>query len=94
ITCMSMCMISVNQRCNLLVSMNGFFCHVSGTPESVIEMLAHTGMSISKDSIHNVVDSLSAESCMKIWGDGKLMATGWAFDNIGWHQKPADPTLE
>ncbi|KAF8575412.1 hypothetical protein K439DRAFT_1296560, partial [Ramaria rubella] len=91
---LSILMISVNQWCNLLASINGFFCHASGAPETVINMMAHTGLSISTTSIHCATVSLSEESRKRIHELGQTFCTAWVFDNIGWHQKPADPTLE
>ncbi|KAF8589049.1 hypothetical protein K439DRAFT_1333724, partial [Ramaria rubella] len=94
VACLSILMISVNQRCNLLASINGFFCHASGAPETVITMMAHTGLSISTTSIHRATVSLSEESHKRICELGQTFCTAWVFDNIGWHQKTADPTLE
>ncbi|KAJ6608569.1 hypothetical protein B0H10DRAFT_2302585 [Mycena sp. CBHHK59/15] len=52
----SMLMQSTNQQ---LKSVIGIFLHASNTPSKVIETLARMGVSISADSIHSAVHSLS-----------------------------------
>lgn len=87
-------MTSVNQRSNWLQSIIGIYFHACDTPDSVIEVLAHSGISISISSINNAVNSLSkkASQCIKDLGQTFLVA--YCIDNIGWDQKPANSTLE
>ncbi|KAF8579222.1 hypothetical protein K439DRAFT_1282658, partial [Ramaria rubella] len=93
-TCITVFMNSVNQFCNLLPSIVGIFCHASGEPEGVINMLAHAGISISTTSINNIVNSLSIESWAQVWDSGQSLLTAWCFDNFSWLHKPANLTLE
>ncbi|KAK7683367.1 hypothetical protein QCA50_013629 [Cerrena zonata] len=52
---MSILMNSTNQRCNPLASIIGIFLHSTSTPELVIEVLAHAGLSLSLRAIHTMV---------------------------------------
>lgn len=63
-------------------------------PDSVIEMMAHAGTSISTTSINNAITSLSIESRRRVRELGQTLCAAWGFDNIGWQEKPAEPTLE
>ncbi|KAJ6489495.1 hypothetical protein C8R47DRAFT_938826, partial [Mycena vitilis] len=58
----SIMMQSTNQQSNMLESVIGIFLHASNTPSKVVETLARMGVSISLDSIHNAVHSLSRET--------------------------------
>jgi len=73
---------STNQKCNPLASVIGLFLHSTSTPELVIEMLAHCGLSISPSSIHTAVSSLSVnaqESLRHLFSD---MCASFVYDNF------------
>jgi hypothetical protein len=55
-----------NPKTNALESIIGIFLHSCGTLEKVIETLAHLGISISLNAIHNTITSLSIKSANAI----------------------------
>ncbi|KAI0083556.1 hypothetical protein BDY19DRAFT_1079007 [Irpex rosettiformis] len=56
---MSIIMFSMNQKCNALATAMGMFFHSANTPELVVEVFAHAGLSVSTTSIHSMIASLS-----------------------------------
>lgn len=78
----------------MLQAVNGFFLHSCGTPELVIKMLSHSGFSISCSALSQGIKSLTLESKARIHALGQTLLVAWSFDNIGWHQKPTDTTIE
>ncbi|KAJ7810658.1 hypothetical protein B0H13DRAFT_1667395 [Mycena leptocephala] len=78
----SMMMQSTNQQSNMLESVIGIFLHASNTPSKVIETLARMGISISLDSIHNAVHSLSRETFNRLRTMGQTLLVGYAYDNF------------
>jgi hypothetical protein len=50
---------SSNEQFNALQCIVGFFLESKGTPEGVIEMLAHMGVSVSTQTTRNMVNSLT-----------------------------------
>ncbi|KAJ7795392.1 hypothetical protein B0H14DRAFT_3554585 [Mycena olivaceomarginata] len=78
----SIMMQSRNKNCNALESVFGIFLHASNTPSKVVETLAHMGISISPDAIHNAVHSLSHETYHTLRAMGQTLLVGYAYDNF------------
>ncbi|KAI0702312.1 hypothetical protein BC835DRAFT_1411137 [Cytidiella melzeri] len=49
----------INQQCNALAAVMGMFFHSTSTPELVVEVFAHAGLSLSLTTVHKMVNSLS-----------------------------------
>ncbi|KAJ6578606.1 hypothetical protein B0H10DRAFT_1836287 [Mycena sp. CBHHK59/15] len=94
IVIISMLMQSANQQSNILESVIGIFLHASNTPSKVIETLAHMGISISIDSIHNAVHSLSRETYHRLRAMGQSLLVSYAYDNFDINFPHLIPTLE
>ena len=80
-TILSIILHSQNQKVNAFETTMGLFLHSCRTPDKVINVLAHLGISISVHSIHLAVTSLSAESANRIRGFGQSLLVAWAYDN-------------
>jgi len=74
--------------------MIGLFCHSTNTPELLIEMLAHAGFSISTNSIHNMIGSLSNKSAEKVWSLAQSLTASFAYDNFDMEFKSHNPTIK
>jgi hypothetical protein len=66
---MSILMMSINQKCNLVASIISIFCHSTLAPELVIKMLAHTGLSNSllkksNEKLHNLAKTFLMGFCL------------------------------
>ncbi|KIJ10208.1 hypothetical protein PAXINDRAFT_86395, partial [Paxillus involutus ATCC 200175] len=85
---------NTNSHCNVLQSIVGIFCHSTGTPARVIDVLSHAGLSISASSINNAVDSLSKESASAVKKSLQTLQTALAYDNFDIDFKTAQPTVE
>ncbi|KZP32766.1 hypothetical protein FIBSPDRAFT_907052 [Athelia psychrophila] len=83
-----------NQRCNALESVFGVFLHSTNTPQKVIDALAHMGVSISVDAIHNAVRALSIETHATIREMGRTLLVVYAYDNFDIDFKTHKPTFE
>ncbi|KAJ3555332.1 hypothetical protein NM688_g2636 [Phlebia brevispora] len=79
---MSILMQGRNQHCNALQSTTGIFLHSCNTPEKVIKVLAHMGISIAPSSIHRAIRSLSRETAKAIRALGQTRVASVAFDNF------------
>ncbi|KAF6747015.1 hypothetical protein DFP72DRAFT_1075838 [Ephemerocybe angulata] len=90
----SIIMQSGNQKVNALASIIGVFLHASRTPERVIEALAHMGISISVNTIHNAITSLSAQSAQQIRSLGQSLLVAYAYDNFDVDLQSKVPTVE
>ncbi|KAJ7766969.1 hypothetical protein DFH07DRAFT_955088 [Mycena maculata] len=90
----SMLMQSTNQQSNMLESVRGIFLHASNTPSKVIETLARMGISISVDSIHNAVDSLSRETVARLRIMGQSLLVIYVYDNFDINFPHLVPTVE
>ncbi|KAF7981236.1 hypothetical protein HWV62_34597 [Athelia sp. TMB] len=66
IVLLSMLVQSTNHKCNALQSLVGLFLQSSGTPETVVELLARLGILVTTTSINNMVNSLSSESSVEM----------------------------
>lgn len=84
----------MNQKANLLQAVNGIFLHSCGTPETVFSILAHAEFSISMESISHDMKSLSVKSLQNNRRLAQGLNIAWGFDNIGFHKKLADTTVQ
>ena len=91
---MSILMNSTNQRCNPLASIIGIFLHSTSTPELVIEVLAHAGLSLSLSAIHTMVTSLSNTSVKRLRTLTKTLLAAFANDNFDMDFKSWSSTIE
>src|ERR1700733_7973083 len=91
---MSVMMQSSNQRCNALQSAVGMFLESCNTPETVRELLAHMGISVSTTAINDMVNSLSKETQTEIRRLGQSLLAAYAYDNLDIDLKHAVPTIE
>ncbi|KAJ7827556.1 hypothetical protein B0H13DRAFT_2373776 [Mycena leptocephala] len=89
-----MMMQSTNQQSNMLESVIGIFLHASNAPSKVIETLAHMGISISVDSIHSAVHSLSRETYERLRTMGRSLLVSYAYDNFDIDFPNLVPTVE
>ena len=85
---------SSNQKCNALESVFGIFLHSTNTPEKVIIAIAHMGTSISVNSIHGAVHSLSDETTETLCSMGQTLLVSYAYDNFDIDFKRSVPTVE
>ncbi|KIK32774.1 hypothetical protein CY34DRAFT_27153 [Suillus luteus UH-Slu-Lm8-n1] len=83
-----------DNRCNTLQCVFGIFLHSTGTPQRVIDVLAHAGVSISTQSIATAVKSLSNEAGVQIKQAVQTLTTALAYDNFDIDFKTAQPTIE
>jgi len=84
---------STNRSCNTLQSALGIFLHSCGTPETVRELLAHMGLSISTTSINEAISNLSKEAIAETRRIGKSLLTTYAYDNFDIDLKHSTPTV-
>ena len=85
---------STNQKTNALESIIWIFLHSCGTPEKVIETLAHMGLSISVDAVHQAITSLSDKSANTLRELGQTFLIAYAYDNFDVNLKTSVPTVE
>ncbi|KAJ7442353.1 hypothetical protein B0H11DRAFT_1749235 [Mycena galericulata] len=90
----SIMMQSTNQQSNMLESVIGIFLHASNTPSKVIEALARMGVSISVDSIHNAVHSMSRETYQRLRTMGQTLLVSYTYDNFDINFPNTVPTVE
>ncbi|KAF8218615.1 hypothetical protein L208DRAFT_1117250, partial [Tricholoma matsutake] len=79
---------------NALESIIGIFLHSCGTPEKVIEALAHLGITISVNAIHHAITSLSTKSAVAIQQLGQTLLASYAYNNFDVDLKTSTPTAE
>jgi hypothetical protein len=91
---MSILMFSTNQKCNALAAVMGMFFHSTSTPELVIEVCAHAGLSVSITTIHNMVDSLSKSASEALRKLAKTKSFAFAYDNFDMDFKGWASTIE
>ena len=72
----------------------GIFLHSCETPETVLEALAHMGITISTTAINEAVRSLSKESGAKMKDLGRSFLSLYAYDNLDLDLKHSMPTME
>src|ERR1700678_2790378 len=90
----SIMMQSRNAKCNVLESVFGIFLHLTNTPQKVIQVLSHMGISISISAIHTAIHSLSLETHETLRAMGQTLIVGYAYDNFDIDFKTAVPTIE
>ena len=78
----SILMQSSCQKANTFQSMLGIFLHACRTPEKVIEMLAHMGVSVSTTTIHDSIKSLSMNARCALQQLGRTMCAAIVYDNV------------
>ncbi|KAF8981381.1 hypothetical protein BDQ17DRAFT_1263022 [Cyathus striatus] len=94
VTILSIIMQSSNQQTNALKTIIGIFLHACKTPEKVTEALACLGISISLNTIHAAVASLSMESADTLRKMGQTHLVAYAYDNFDVDLKTSIPTVE
>ncbi|XP_006457028.1 hypothetical protein AGABI2DRAFT_78952 [Agaricus bisporus var. bisporus H97] len=85
---------STNRRCNTLQAVVGLYLQACGTPEAVIKLVSHLGISISSSSINDAITSLSAKAEEKMQDAASKFTTAYAYDNLDVNLKHGTPTLE
>ncbi|KAG1888769.1 hypothetical protein F4604DRAFT_1877255 [Suillus subluteus] len=85
---------SMNHRSNALQSILGIFLQSTHTPQKVIDTLARIGISISMDSIHAGIRSLSTESQNTLQTLGKSLLASYAYDSFNVDLKTQVPLTE
>ncbi|KAJ3560540.1 hypothetical protein NP233_g10771 [Leucocoprinus birnbaumii] len=94
VMCLSIFMQSTNQKCNSLQAMVGLFLQAAGAPKTVVELLAHLGLSILTTSINRAVTSLSQKVDEQIREAGATMTTMYGWDNLDFMLKHATLTVQ
>ncbi|KAG2034845.1 hypothetical protein BDR03DRAFT_935057 [Suillus americanus] len=94
VVAISICLQSLNEKCNYLQGWMGFFMKSTCVPEKVVEVLAHAGLSISLSSIHNAVTSVSKEISSKIRSEVRALQAAFTYNNFNIAFKTSQPTLE
>lgn len=90
----SIMMQSSNQHANTIESIVGVFLYSCRTPDNVVNALQRMGLSVSVNSIHNAITSLSRESANTLQSMGQTLLVAYAYDNFDVNLKPAVPTVE
>lgn len=85
---------STNKRCNALQSIMGIFLQSCNRPETLRELLAHLGLSVSKSTINDAINNLSAEADKALKELGHTLLALLACDNIDFDLKHSVPTIE
>lgn len=86
--------------CNQLQTLVGLFAHSTHTPEKVIDLLAHAGLSIAPSSINNMVKSMSQHALEHLKDpfltepDGEQEPVSFGFDNLDIKFPTDNPTID
>lgn len=91
---MSILMHHRDQRCNALQSVFGIFLHSCNTPEKLVKVLAHMGLTISLTSVHRALRSLSVQSEANIRQMASSLLTSHGYDNFDAESKALVPTVD
>ncbi|KAI0090786.1 hypothetical protein BDY19DRAFT_1035348 [Irpex rosettiformis] len=91
---MSIIAFSTNQKCNALAAAMGMFFHSANTPELVVEVFAHAGLSVSTTTIHNMITSLSKSANEEVRKLAKTKVFALAYDNFDMDFKSWSSTIE
>ncbi|KAG9078878.1 hypothetical protein FS749_009064 [Ceratobasidium sp. UAMH 11750] len=94
VSVISTLMQSSNARCNRLPTLVGLFTHSTHTPEKVVELLAHAGLSISPSSVNNMVLSISKNAITALKKGPSDQVKAVAFDNLDINFKTETPTVD
>ncbi|KLO16403.1 hypothetical protein SCHPADRAFT_806160, partial [Schizopora paradoxa] len=73
---------STNQQCNAFAVVTGLFLHASRASERVVEMLSHSGMSISSSATNMLIHSLSADAHSKLETLMQTHVASLVYDNF------------
>ncbi|KAI0691137.1 hypothetical protein BC835DRAFT_1417357 [Cytidiella melzeri] len=85
---------STNQQCNALAAVMGMFFHSTSTPELVVEVFAHAGLSLSLTTVHKMVNSLSKSANDELRERAKTKILAFAYDNFDMDFKSWSPTID
>ncbi|KAI0683241.1 hypothetical protein BC835DRAFT_1238166, partial [Cytidiella melzeri] len=85
---------STNQQCNALAAVMGMFFHSTSTPELVVEVFAHAGLSLSLTTVHKMVNSLSKSANNELRERAKTKILAFAYDNFDMDFKSWSPTID
>ncbi|KAF8168746.1 hypothetical protein BJ912DRAFT_862514, partial [Pholiota molesta] len=85
---------STNNRCNALQSIMGIFLQSCNCPETLRELLARIGLSISTSTINEAIHNLSAGADKALKELGRTLLALLAYDNIDFDLKHSVPTVE
>ncbi|KAG1903146.1 uncharacterized protein F5891DRAFT_978176 [Suillus fuscotomentosus] len=91
---LSIMMQSTNWKSNALQSIIRIFLQSMHTPQNVVDTLARIGISISTDTIHAAVKSMSAESQNAMRELGQSLLMSYAYDNFDVDLKSHLPVAE
>ncbi|KAG1768805.1 hypothetical protein EDD22DRAFT_999735 [Suillus occidentalis] len=91
---LSIMMQSTNRKSNALQSILGIFLQSMHMPQHVVDTLARIGISISTDSIHSAIKSLSVESQNTMRDLGRSLLASYAYDNFDVDLKTHVPSAE
>ncbi|KAH9833826.1 uncharacterized protein C8Q71DRAFT_177393 [Rhodofomes roseus] len=94
VLCISIMAQSSNQRSNALQSVIGIYLHSCKAPESVVDLLARVGVSISQSAINAAVKNLARESMTGIKKLGRTLLTMYAYDNFDCEMRHLVPTVQ
>ena len=81
---------SSNEHFNALQSVVGFFLESKSTPEGVIKILVHIGVSVSTQTTHNMINSLTKSAAHS---NKYLPSSMIIYDNFNMDFKVAQPTM-
>ena len=81
---------SSNQNFNALQCIVGFFLESKCTPEVIVELLSHMGVSVSTQTNRNIVNSLTQSAWLQ---NKNLPESMFIYDNFDLDFKAAQPTL-
>lgn len=90
----SILMQSINAQCNRLQTLVGLFAHSTHTPEKVVELLAHAGLSIAPSSINNMVQAMSADAVESLKNSPEPKPKAFGYDNLDVSFKTDNPTID
>lgn len=76
-------MTSSNAQCNALQAVVGLFTHSSNTVERVVEVTAHSGLSVVPMSVNRMTKAVSKEAAKDLAQQLSRMITAIAYHNPG-----------
>src|SRR6267154_6526899 len=85
---------STNHKSNALQSILGIFLQSMHTPQHIVDTIARIAISISMDSIHSAIKSLSIESQNTMHDLGRSLLASYAYDNFDVDIKTHVPSAE
>ena len=84
----------MNSCCNAFQAIQGFFLESVNVPEHIVNVLAHSGWSMSVSSIVNMVKALTKEQRSVLQGLSTDGLCAIAYNNLDFDFKVKEPTLE